>query len=231
MKKEAIILAGGLGTRLKSIVKTIPKSMILINSKPMLQYIIEKLYKENFDRIIISVGYLSKQILEYFGNNFQGMKIDYSIEDRPLGTGGALILASKLTTSPHFLVLNGDSFIDFDYNDIYKKWAKNKQVLIISTYMDDTSRYGAIVYQDEKVISFGEKNSSGPGFINAGVYMISKEILKNYSNLKVFSLEKDFLNVEVTNDSVYCYPTKCNFIDIGVPEDLEKASNFFRSLN
>ena len=187
---EAIILAGGLGTRLQSIVSDVPKPMAPINDKPFLEYILEYLNKQNIKRVILSVGYKWEIIRDYFGDKFKDIEIFYNVENERLGTGGAIKESLKLINNEKCFVLNGDTFFDIslnemDINESYIELGLKK--------MKNFDRYGVVEIDNKGFIqSFKEKAYYEEGFINGGIYLISKNIFNKFELPKQFSFE-DFL--------------------------------------
>ena len=231
MIKEAIILAGGLGTRLSGVVKDIPKAMAPINGKPFLDYQFDYLDVFGINHIIISVGYLSEKIMDYYGNQYKNMHIEYAIEEEPLGTGGGLKLTMEKVTGNTVFVLNGDTFYQIDYKkflDIHR--AKESKLSIVLRELEDVSRYGSIERGDDRAItSFREKSEKkGLGFINGGVYLMNKRFFMDQNLPDKFSLEKDFFEKVYVDNKIYGILCRQYFIDIGVPEDYEKAQNDFK---
>jgi D-glycero-alpha-D-manno-heptose 1-phosphate guanylyltransferase len=230
--KEAIILAGGLGTRLKSVVKDIPKPMANINGKPFLEYIF--LYLKNFDikRVILSVGYKADFIKSYFGDEFDGILIDYSEEKGELlGTGGAIKKSLKLASSNDVFILNGDTFFDVDLNKLYSFHKQMNSKLTISLkLMENFDRYGVIELGSKgKIQAFLEKKFYKNGLINGGVYILNKDFFLSLDLPDKFSFEGDFLEKEYKNYNFYGIKFDTYFIDIGVPEDYEKARVEFKN--
>lgn len=228
---EAIILAGGFGTRLRSVISDVPKPMAPIEGTPFLEILLRSLKKKGFNRVILSVGYLSESISQYFGNNFLGMELLYAIENKPLGTGGGVRLAMELCVEDHCFVFNGDTFIDLEVNALESMWSKKKYPIIVGRKVDETARYGNIIVFDGVVKIFSEKNSNGPGIINAGCYVLPKGILKNWTAEVNFSLEKDYFIDAVKSYEVGFFETNGIFIDIGVPEDFERAQIVLKKFN
>jgi len=231
MIKEAIILAGGLGTRLSSILKDTPKAMAPINGRPFLDFQLDYLAAFGIDHVVISVGHLREKIMDHYQNQYNNIRIDYAIEEEPLGTGGGLLLAMKKVEGSSVFVLNGDTFYMIDYQkflDIHR--AKESKCSIIIREMDDISRYGAIERNENRQITgFYEKSDrQGQGFINGGVYLINKVYFLNQNLPEKFSLEKDFFQKIYTQQKIYGILCRQYFIDIGVPEDYEKAQDDFK---
>ena len=216
---EAIILAGGLGTRLKEAVPDLPKPMAPINGKPFLTHLLINLSKKGFKRIILSVGFMAEKITSYFGNSFAGMDLEYVIESAPLGTGGALRLSLNKCSQDHVFVFNGDTFLDFDIDSVEDYWLSSQCPIIIGIEVEDTTRYGSLIFDDNKVIGFLEKGLSGSGIINAGCYVFKFNQLDSFEIGERFSLEEDYLADAVKSQDFLLFTTKRMFIDIGIPED------------
>jgi D-glycero-alpha-D-manno-heptose 1-phosphate guanylyltransferase len=224
MKKEAVILAGGLGTRLKSMVNDIPKPMALIKDLPFLAYLLEQLHKYKFDKVIFAAGYKYEIIESYFGASYKNIEIAYSVEKEPLGTGGAISEAAGLITSEYFFVMNGDTFFEVDFKDMEEMYQKSKSGLMVALKMKiNFNRYGAVVTKDEKIISFNEKKFCRRGLINGGIYIVNKDWMIEKSVGKMFSFEKDILEKLVSENLITYYISDGYFIDIGIPEDYIKA--------
>ena len=225
----AVILAGGLGTRLRKIVSDRPKVMAEINGKPFLYYLLNQLAEAGIERVVISTGYMSQTIEETIGSLYRSLHIDYSREAKPLGTAGALKLAGQVDGTNYYLVMNGDSFTEVDLVSlmvVHKNF--NSNITIIIKAVEDSSRYGKIQINDNNnIIKFTEKgNCSGRGFINTGVYMMNTSVLLEIPGKLPCSLEHDFFP-KMLGKGIYGYETKEKFIDIGTPESFAKAKAFF----
>lgn len=223
---EAIILAGGLGTRLGEIVKDRPKPMVEINGQPFLVYLLDSLAVSGVKKVIMAVGYKGEVIINYFGFSFKGMKIEYSIEENPLGTGGALKKAMSLCKNNWVLALNGDSYNCIDFIKMFNahmEWGGHITMAI--TQLDHFDRYGAVEIQEGMVKSFTEKGYREKGYINRGVYVIDRKFLESKEEEK-FSFEKDILEKQAGMINVF-FSEGC-FIDIGIPADYKRANLFFR---
>jgi len=235
MAKEALILAGGFGTRLKSIVNEIPKPMALIKDLPFLSYLLEQLHKYKFDKIILAAGYKSEVIESYFGTSYKSIKLVYSVEDKPLGTGGAISKAMGLIQSDYCIILNGDTFFEVDLEDMEKMFRQSNSGLMVALKpMVNFDRYGAVVIGSKKIVSFNEKKFCANGLINGGIYIVNKNWFEEKSIGEVFSFEKDILEKLVSKDKITYYISEGYFIDIGVPEDYIRASEelpYFYPLN
>jgi D-glycero-alpha-D-manno-heptose 1-phosphate guanylyltransferase len=211
---EAVILAGGFGTRLSHIVKDIPKPMADVGGKPFLEYIILYLIRKGVDRIILAVGYKHESIASYFGDKYNGIPIVYSIEDIPLGTGGAIKKAASVCEAKNFFIINGDTYFNVDL-------MKMKPMSIACKPMRNFDRYGnVLIDENSKIIAFEEKRFVESGYINGGVYLCDKSLFDNVSD-NVFSFEKDILEKNAGIFSAFISDTY--FIDIGIPEDYYRA--------
>ncbi len=222
--KQIIILAGGFGTRLKSVLNGLPKALADINGTPFLKFILDNLVLQGFDDIILSLHYEANQIVEFIENvqltNFGDIKIRFVVEDRPLGTGGAIANVVFTTeTENEFYVTNADTFID---SDIEKLSIEIPNVIGV-VKVRETNRYGSVCFNnDGKVVKFSEKKfTSGEGYINAGIYKLEKHLFTSWDN-SPFSLENDLFPIMVKSGILNAKILETNFIDIGVPEDYSR---------
>jgi len=221
---EAIVLAGGLGTRLTGRLNGVPKPMAPIAGRPFLEILLHQLQGAGCGRVVLSVGHLHQVILDHFGSAFGAMRVDYSIESAPLGTGGAIRAALEHASENAVLALNGDTFLDADYAAMLRfHAAQAARMTIAVTHRDDVGRYGGVIVRDGRITGFQEKGRSGPGWINAGAYVIDKEIEWPAHLPEKFSFETDFLAPEIARLSPAAYEVDGFFLDIGVPEDLDRA--------
>ena len=222
-----LILAGGYGTRLRTVVKDIPKVMADINGKPFLQFILDQLNQEGFKKVDLLVGFQGEMIKNYFGNNYKDLEISYFIEKELLGTGGAVKNASKNLNFDKLLVLNGDTY----HNVSRKKFLENiinEDNGILCQEINNPSRYGIInIDENNYVKKFEEKrNLEGNFFINAGTYLINCKDIESIPEDK-FSLEEYFMPSLIKKNNLKAYSLDGIFIDIGIPEDLNKAKKLF----
>jgi len=231
---EAIILAGGAGTRLQSLVKDIPKPMADINGKPFLCYLLDYLSAYDVKKILLSVGYRHEIIRDYFGLQYKDMDIRYVIEDKSLGTGGALKKALMVAEGEEFIVLNGDTFFNLDLREMMDFHHANDSILTIAVKpMHDFDRYGTTIIKNSRVVGFEEKTFKHFGYINGGVYAMKKTISEIFDHARdVFSFEVDFLHRKINNIYSFAFVSDDYFVDIGIPEDYKKAqrelSHFFK---
>ena len=230
---EAVFLAGGRGTRLRKVVNDVPKPMADINGKPFLHYLIRYYAGQDISHIVLSVGYLYKKIQNYFGHRYEGVRISYAVENYPLGTGGALLNALTYTETETVFVVNADTMFTLNLEKV-SRFHKNKNadITLVVRKVDDTGRYGSILLDSEqRITGFTEKNrSGGSGFINGGVYLLSKAFLGRFGFPEKFSIEKDFFEKQYGSGAFYA--TVCNnyFIDIGIPEDYALAKKQFPTM-
>lgn len=223
---EAIILAGGLGTRLQSYVPGIPKSLAPVNGKPFLHYLVRFLKQQSISRIILSLGYLSEQIEKAFEK-----ECEFATEPQPMGTGGGIRLAMEKCRGEEILILNGDSFFNLDiarFMTLHKKYNADSSLALCK--MEDAGRYGTIERNaDLRIVSFKEKAGlSQSGFISTGVYCLNKKsFLQHTPPNTPFSIEKDYFETQAGHLKLYGFPFEGYFIDIGIPGDFERAQNDF----
>jgi len=226
---EAVILAGGFGTRFLTVVKDIPKPMAAVSGKPFLGYILDFCIAQGIQKVILAVGYKYEVIQDYFGSNYQGIDIEYAIENEPLGTGGAIKNALQHCKTLQVLILNGDSFLEMslvDMNNLHET-SKSKFTLVLKP-MKNFERYGAVeIDKNDVVVAFKEKEPKNDGLINAGIYIIDKGAFMQLPLPEKFSFETDFLMPYLEKWQFKGFVATGMFIDIGIPEDYEKAQGLF----
>ncbi|MEO1261810.1 MAG: nucleotidyltransferase family protein [Bacteroidota bacterium] len=232
MIKETIILAGGLGTRLRSVVEEQPKSMAPINGKPFLEYLLDFLIKYEIEKVIFSVGYKSNYILNHFANNYKSLSIEYAFEKEPLGTGGAIKNAMQFASGESVLVTNGDSLFLCDLAAQFNFHQKNKADLTLALKpMQNFERYGTVELNDhQRIVQFNEKQPTEKGVINGGVYIFEKSVFTAQPLPVKFSIEKDFFEKYLDRLNFYGYQDDGYFLDIGIPVDYAKAQDEFKRL-
>ncbi len=221
---EAIVLAGGFGTRLAHVVSDVPKPMAPVCNRPFLRFILDDLQRKGVERVILAVGYKQEVIRDYFGEHYRGMQIVYSSEDEPLFTGGAIKKALRLCKEERVFVVNGDTFFDVNLQDMMRAQA---EIVVAVKQMHDFSRYGTVRVDDGRIRGFCEKKPCKQGYINGGVYLISRIVLENYPQGK-FSFEKDILESRLSEIDMAAVESTGYFIDIGVPEDYATAQGTMR---
>ena len=231
MIEEALILAGGKGTRLQSIVSKLPKSMAPINGIPFLSYQFNLLLKHEIKTAYLAVGHLSELIKNYYGNSYQGINLEYIKENEPLGTGGAISQAISHTKTNDILVLNGDSIFTIDLKEFFDSHVqKQADFSVALKKLKNFDRYGVVKMDDnQKIIDFEEKQHQQEGHINGGVYILNKLKFGSLKFPKAYSFEKEFLESQFNNFKFYGYPSTSYFLDIGIPEDYEQAQQDFKS--
>jgi D-glycero-alpha-D-manno-heptose 1-phosphate guanylyltransferase len=225
---EALILAGGRGTRLASeLPANVPKPLAPVAGRPFIFWLLEQLTQQGVSRAIISVGWLAEAVAATLGHSFGRLQLAYCSEQSPLGTGGAMKAALRTANEQQVFVLNGDSFVDLNFGEMQAKHSLGgRPISIACVSVEDTSRYGRIEITNGTVTGFTEKGQTGPGVINAGVYLVDRDILADFPR-DVFSFEQDFLAANVGSLSPCAHVLAGLFIDIGVPADLTRAQNLF----
>ncbi|MCZ6673980.1 MAG: HAD-IIIA family hydrolase [Verrucomicrobia bacterium] len=222
--KQAVILAGGMGTRLGGISRDCPKPILPVAGKPFLSYLIENLRRYGIRDFVVCVGHLGEKVIDTLGDGSAlGVRISYSIENVPLGTGGCVKNAGELLDN-QFLMLNGDTLFDFNYSDLLSKYSEkfSDGILMALRRVENVSRYGAIKLEDYRIVSFQDKALEGPGWINGGVYVMKRATIEGfpYGN---FSIENDYFPSLATHGKLYGAKYDGFFIDIGIPETYESA--------
>lgn len=220
---EAIVLAGGFGTRLRQVVADVPKPMAPIAGRPFLEILLSSLANKGFSRVVLSLGFMAEKISGHFGSRFAGMDLVYVVEESPLGTGGATRLAAEACTEDHVFVFNGDTYLDLEVTHLEKKWQENRNSIVVGRQVPDTARYGRLVVDGDRITSFAEKGIVGPGLINAGCYVLATNALAQFPMNQPFSIETDYLVPEVLRATVGVFVTEGVFIDIGIPDDYARA--------
>jgi D-glycero-alpha-D-manno-heptose 1-phosphate guanylyltransferase len=225
--REAIILAGGLGTRLRMAVPDTPKVLAPVAGRPFLAHLLALLEQSGFSRAVLAVGYRRDDIIAAFGQKFGQITLDYSVEEVPLGTGGAVWRAADhIKTGQDFFVFNGDTYAVIDAKAMEKVLMEKKADLVMAVHaIKDAERYGLVDIDDEGFAKgFHEKIAGRAGMINAGVYLMRRDLPRRLPFREAFSLETDFLQPNYERLRIATVPSNGYFVDIGVPEDYEKAN-------
>jgi NDP-sugar pyrophosphorylase family protein len=229
---DTVILAGGSGSRLRSVVSDRPKCLAVINGRPFLSHLLDRLAQAGVNDVILSTGHLAGQVESAFGNRHGPVALRYSREETPLGTGGGARRALGGCERDHVLIINGDSFFDFDWRD-FLGWfdPATMRLGMVLAWIEDGRRYGQVVLGDDgQVLRFREKNeAAGPGWINAGAYLVKKSALADFPGPEAFSLERDFFPAQIGRGFLG-RGYRGRFIDIGTPESYAAAGEFFASL-
>lgn len=219
---QAVLLAGGLGTRLRLVVSDRPKPMALIGDRPFLEYVVLELKKHGITKIIFAVGYKGSMVEAYFKDGRDlGITVSYAYEDTPLGTAGAIKNAGRLVTDERFFVLNGDTFYQLSYEKLAAfSDGEGLDMALVLRGVPDASRYGQAVLEHGRLTGFNEKTSEArPGTINGGVYYMKRSLLEDIPEGKV-SLENDMIPRWLSkNKALGGMVNDGYFIDIGIPED------------
>ena len=230
---QAIILAGGLGSRLGSIVKNTPKPFLKVNKSPFILRIVERLIAQGIKEIIFCLGYKPQKIINFFGDGSSwGIKFSYVIEDRLMGTAGAVRGAYEKIFGSSIIVLNGDSFCYFDIPSLFEQHRLNNADATFSVLKtNNPEKYGIVLFdKNMKVYNFLEKSKdykNKANYINAGVYILKKKLIKKIDKTKPVSLEKDFFPNNLHKNLQALVVDNKRFIDIGSLKSLNKADFFF----
>jgi D-glycero-alpha-D-manno-heptose 1-phosphate guanylyltransferase len=226
MIKECIILAGGLGTRLRAEVADLPKCMAPVAGKPFLHWVVTGLLSQKVKTFVFSLGYMYEKIQTYINEAYPTLDAKFVVEDEPLGTGGAIKLALTHCNEENVLVLNGDTLFEVDNNTIYKQHSGSNAACTLSLKpMQHFDRYGAVsINEHMQITAFEEKKYIDAGLINGGVYLINKHKFSSIDFPNKFSFEKDFLEKYVNELKFMAVVHDGYFIDIGIPEDFKRAN-------
>lgn len=231
--KEALILAGGLGTRLRSMVSELPKCMAPVAGKPFLEHLFVFLRRNSFDRVVLSVGYLRESIFDWVEKTRSQwpFEIDFAVEETPLGTGGGIRLGLSKCVCRNVFVLNGDTFFDVDFELLMDSHCQASLPITLALKpMQDFDRYGSVDIDDSGlVLAFNEKCHVDNGLINGGVYIIDRESAIFDGLPEKFSFETAVLEPQCSLRRLNGVVNDGYFIDIGIPEDYIKADAHFRS--
>lgn len=227
-----VILAGGFGTRLRSLLPDKPKVIAPILGRPFLTFLLDQLVMAGAEKTVLCTGYMAHEVQKQLGYSYKALELIYSREDVPLDTGGALRFALPYLNSDTILVMNGDSFVNIDLT-VYLNWFHKKRckASLLLVNVSDTGRYGRVVVSKDGLVSgFEEKGlNHGAGWINAGVYIINKSLIEAIPVETPFSLERK-LFPKLVGKEIYGFQFKGEFIDIGTPESFASADKFFLSI-
>lgn len=228
---EAVILAGGFGTRLQKVVHDVPKPMAPVADKPFLSYLLDQLDRQGCTHAVLAVGYKREVIQNFFGTDYKHIFLSYSVEETPLFTGGALKKALQMVKEDTVLVLNGDTFFGVDFSKMMDfHYRTHSDATLAVKELHDFSRYGTVQFGDDyRIARFVEKKACEKGFINGGVYILNRNLFDDISQAK-FMMEKDFLEKYVDSKVFSAFLCDGYFIDIGIPEDYAKANKEFTKL-
>jgi D-glycero-alpha-D-manno-heptose 1-phosphate guanylyltransferase len=222
---HAVVLAGGLGTRLRGVIGELPKPLADIAGRPFLAHLLDRLAAAAaVDGVVLSVGHGHRAIRDAFGEHYGRLPLVYAVEATPLGTGGGLRRALALATGKEGLVLNGDSLVDVDVAALIATHRRHGRPLTLTAvHLDEVGRYGALRLDAERLVGFAEKTAAGPGWINAGVYVIERDLFERWALPERFSFEAEILVARLAEIRPAVHRTAGFFIDIGVPDDYARA--------
>lgn len=228
---QAIVLAGGLGTRLRSVVTELPKPMAPVAGRPFLAWVLDRLEAAGFAQAVLATGYRHEAISGCFGAAHRSLRLQYSVEETPLGTGGAIRLAASMVSEYPVFVLNGDTFLELDFAAMLAAHqAAGASLSVAVCHVPDVSRYGALELEGARITGFQEKGRSGPGYINAGVYLVAADVMQRIPPGELFSFEQQLLVPRVSELRPSAFLTEGRFIDIGIPEDYARAQTLFEAV-
>ncbi len=228
---EAVVLAGGLGTRLQSAVPDLPKPMAPVAGRPFLAWLLDSLATHGIRRVVLSVGHHHEPIVEFFGLRYGPMSVDYAIEPEPLGTGGGIACGLAHVEGAAAFVLNGDTFQELDYRAMAERFGGHGDAVMAMAVrgVADASRYGQLSVSDGRVRGFSARGDSG-GQINSGIYLLPRDLFERFPMPRKFSFEEDFLQTRIEDLLPVAFPCGGVFIDIGVPESYREAQQLLPSL-
>ncbi len=234
---SCIILAGGLGTRLRGSIGDTPKCMAPVAGKPFIEYLFRYLQKQGVRDVVLSLGYRAEIVQEWLGAQEWPFGIRCVVETEPLGTGGGISLALRECSSSEVFVLNGDTYFDVDLQHmLYRHLRSAAQTTIALKELQNFERYGTVElhanpdFSGWDILAFNEKRAMQRGLINGGIYCIDRESFLALNLPEKFSFEKDYLEAQTGRELLYGYRSNGYFIDIGVPEDFERAQTDFPTL-
>jgi NDP-sugar pyrophosphorylase family protein len=228
MELAAVVLAGGMGTRLRSVVADLPKVLAPVAGRPFLTYLLDQVADAGIQRVVLSTGYLAEQFADVIGGRYRNIQIVYAHEEQPLGTGGAIRFACGFADADQLLVMNGDSYCDADLPS-YIDWHVDggNDVSLMLAKVNDTSRYGTVEMDEGgRITAFIEKRpESTAACINAGIYLFRRAMLEQFPN-GPSSMERDVFPVWLRERSMMGWVTEAEFIDIGIPSDYQRSHEF-----
>lgn len=220
---DAVILAGGLGTRLRAVVSDVPKPLAPVAGRPFLAWLLDRLAREGVARVVLSTGHLGHLIRDAIGNAHGGMDVLHAHEESPLGTGGATYAALALCEGERAFVLNGDTWLDADLRAMAGA-APSADIVIAARAVEDRARYGSLRVEGDRVTGLEEKGATGPGLINGGILLLLRDLPARRPHAAPFSLETALLAAPAGLD-VRAFPAPGRFLDIGTPEDFAAAQS------
>jgi len=223
---DVIILAGGLGTRLRSVLPNLPKPMAPVADRPFLAYLLDYLILQNVsNKFFLSVGYEYQKIIDYFGDNYQSCNLIYSVEHTPLGTGGGIKLALNQSETEQVLIVNGDTLFNVNLQEMRDFHIRQEADMTLALRpLENFERYNNVrLNENDRVVEFEEKKLKNKGLINGGIYILNKHLLERFTLPEKFSFEEDFLKPYINKIKVFGFVSNQYFIDIGIPVDYQKS--------
>jgi D-glycero-alpha-D-manno-heptose 1-phosphate guanylyltransferase len=221
---RVVVLCGGLGTRLGKLTHKFPKPLLEVAEKPFIIHILEQLQRRCVTHVCLAAGFQWEKIRAVLGHSWSGISLSYSVESKPLGTGGAVRKALQSMCWPEAFVVNGDTLVDVDLLAMRELAVNRKADLVVTLKnVEETARFGRVdLLPSSRIGSFSEKGFTGPGLINAGLYWLKTDALNCFHG-EAFSLERDIMASHIQDLFIYGFVTSGYFIDMGIPEDLERA--------
>lgn len=229
---EAIILAGGLGTRLQGVIGQQPKCMAPVAGRPFLAYIFDYLEQQRCTRAILSLGFKHQVVTDWLEDQYLQFELDYVVEKEALGTGGGILAAIEEAATDNVVVVNGDTMFNVDLAAMMHYHNEHKAATTLALKkMTNFDRYGGVHINDRGIITaFEEKKPTAEGLINGGIYIIDRETFLAKNLPSKFSFEKEYLEKYINDKKFYGYADDGYFIDIGIPQDYEKAQSDFKTM-
>ncbi|MCW3466804.1 nucleotidyltransferase family protein [Chitinophaga nivalis] len=228
MITECIVLAGGLGTRLRSVVADKPKCMAPVGDQPFLYYLLQYLHRQGITHAVLSLGYKSEQVISWCEQTPLPLRVSFTVEREPLGTGGGILHALPAISGEAVFIVNGDTYFDVDlaaFRQFHQQ--QHSQLSLALKPMQQFDRYGSITLDgQQRITAFHEKRFCEAGLINGGIYLTSPAYLKSLSLPEKFSFEQSVLEPQVTAGNLYGFVSDTYFIDIGIPEDYAAAQQY-----
>lgn len=221
---KAVVLCGGLGSRLGALTAQTPKPMLPVAGRPFIDHVMDRLVQAGLDSLVMAAGFEWQKLRDHIGSSWRNVPVRYSVESAPLGTGGAIKAAMAGCAQDDILVVNGDTLFDIDLGAFLAfASSQNAQATIALRGIEDCARYGRVTVDTQnKLQSFGEKGHPGPGLINGGIYFLKAQALDGIES-EAFSFETEFLTARHSQEPIYGMAFDNYFIDIGIPADLQRA--------